>query len=392
MTDSILPPDAALSPIAPQPAAPAAAAASPGPRFERFRFSGSAREYFGIWIVNLFLTVITLGIYSAWAKVRKKRYFYGNTWLADSNFEYHGNPVAILKGRLLAFAAFIGYTLLTHYSPRHGALLLLALMPAVPWIIVRSFAFNAVNSSYRNLRFHFDGRYRGALAAIWPFVLVPLVELWLPDFDPEHQPEGWRDMWPFLITPVVFMLLYPYVVAKVKLLQVNHGRFGTAGFECSATVERFYVVYLLGYLLLATMIAAFGATIWWLATRWMLWSVIVVLTPIFYLATGAIMLAYTRSRIGNLVFNTTSLAGRWQFRSTLEIRRLAVIYATNLLAIAFTLGLMIPWAAVRTARYRADCLALEGDESLDAFVGDMSRQVGAAGEEMGEMFDVDLSL
>lgn len=386
MTDSVLPAADALSSVAPPPALPAAAAASPDPRLQRFRFSGSAGEYFGIWIVNLFLTVITLGIYSAWAKVRKKRYFYGNTWLADSNFEYHGNPVAILKGRLLAFAAFVGYTLLTQYSPRYGALLLLALMPAVPWIIVRSFAFNAVNTSYRNLRFHFDGRYREALAAIWPLFLVPLVELLIPEVDPEHRPQRWQDMWPLLVTPVIFMFLYPYVVAKVKLLQVNRSRFGHADFACRATVGSFYRVYLLTYVLLVVTVAVFSGI------GWILSHLLIVLVPFFYLATGAIVLAYTKSRIGNLVFNTTSLAGGWRFRSTLQMRRLAMIYATNLLAITFTLGLMIPWAAVRTARYRAECLALKGEESLDAFVGDMSRQVNATGEEMGEMFDVDLSL
>ncbi|MEX1058239.1 MAG: DUF898 family protein, partial [Natronospirillum sp.] len=42
-------------------------------------FNGRGGEYFGIWIVNIALTVLTLGIYSAWAKVRNKRYFYGNT-------------------------------------------------------------------------------------------------------------------------------------------------------------------------------------------------------------------------------------------------------------------------------------------------------------------------
>ena len=36
-------------------------------------FHGSARDYFRIWIVNLCLTLLTLGIFSAWAKVRKKR-------------------------------------------------------------------------------------------------------------------------------------------------------------------------------------------------------------------------------------------------------------------------------------------------------------------------------
>lgn len=44
-----------------------------------FRFTGTARQYFGIWIVNLLLTLLTLGVYAARAKVRTKRYFYGNT-------------------------------------------------------------------------------------------------------------------------------------------------------------------------------------------------------------------------------------------------------------------------------------------------------------------------
>ena len=54
-----------------------------------FVFRGTGGEYFGIWIVNLALTVITLGIYSAWAKVRTRRYFYGNTYVAGHAFDYH---------------------------------------------------------------------------------------------------------------------------------------------------------------------------------------------------------------------------------------------------------------------------------------------------------------
>lgn len=56
---------------------------------EKFKFTGNAKEWFGIWIVNLFLSIITLGIYSAWAKVRTKKYFYQNTWVAGHNFNYH---------------------------------------------------------------------------------------------------------------------------------------------------------------------------------------------------------------------------------------------------------------------------------------------------------------
>ncbi|MEO1140896.1 MAG: DUF898 family protein, partial [Pseudomonadota bacterium] len=65
-----------------------------------FSFKGTASEYFGIWIVNLLLSIVTLGIYTAWAKVRRLRYFYGNTWLDGHNFEYHAKPIQILIGRI----------------------------------------------------------------------------------------------------------------------------------------------------------------------------------------------------------------------------------------------------------------------------------------------------
>ena len=73
------------------------------------RFLGTGSEYFRIWIVNLLLTIVTLGIYSAWAKVRRLKYMYRNTQIADSSFDYHGSPIAILKGRLMALVLLIAY-------------------------------------------------------------------------------------------------------------------------------------------------------------------------------------------------------------------------------------------------------------------------------------------
>jgi len=75
---------------------------------ESIQFSGLAQEYFSIWIVNLFFTVVTLGIYSAWAKVRNKRYFYGHTRVHKHNFEYLATPTQILKGRIIAFVPVVG--------------------------------------------------------------------------------------------------------------------------------------------------------------------------------------------------------------------------------------------------------------------------------------------
>src|SRR5579862_8890456 len=81
-----------------------------GPRPpEQLQFTGKGGEYFGIWIVNLLLTLVTLGIYSPWAKVRKMHYFYRNTQLAGSSFDFHGSPVRILVGRAIAIVMFSEY-------------------------------------------------------------------------------------------------------------------------------------------------------------------------------------------------------------------------------------------------------------------------------------------
>jgi uncharacterized membrane protein YjgN (DUF898 family) len=72
-----------------------------------FRFSGSGSEYFRIWIVNVVLSIVTLGIYSAWAKVRRKQYFYGSTRIQGASFEYLADPVKILKGRLIVVGLFM---------------------------------------------------------------------------------------------------------------------------------------------------------------------------------------------------------------------------------------------------------------------------------------------
>ena len=53
----------------------------------QFEFSGKGGEYFRIWIVNLALTILTLGIYSAWAKVRRLQYFHRNTALIGNSFD-----------------------------------------------------------------------------------------------------------------------------------------------------------------------------------------------------------------------------------------------------------------------------------------------------------------
>jgi len=358
-------------------------------RFVPFRFTGSGREYFRIWIVNLFLTLITLGIYSAWAKVRKKRYFYGHTWLAGSNFDYHGQPIAILKGRLIAGALFAAYWAASHFIPRLGTALLLALILLAPWFIVRSMAFNAHYSSYRNLRFGFRADYLDGFRAIWPLVLVPIVTLLLPELDPEDLKTSPKDLWTAFVPLSIFALVYPYAAGSLKLLHINRSRYGTAPLACSAKVPGFYWIWFEGLCvaLVGAMFLGFVAIVFLRVP-----VMGIVFTVLAYVMMMTAVVAYTRSRTTNMVFGATQIDRRMQFISELSATKLAKIYFVNSLAIVISCGLLIPWAIVRVARYRAEALHLVTDIELDEYLSDLSRSVAATGEEMGEMFDIDLSL
>ncbi|MDR2164725.1 MAG: DUF898 family protein [Zoogloeaceae bacterium] len=165
----------------------------------RFQFTGSGGEYFRIWITNLLYTLLTLGMYSAWAKVRREQYFHRNTLLDGSGFDYHGNPVAILKGRMLAGLLLVIYSSSQRFFPWpvYTGVLLLAL-PLLPWLVQRSLVFRARNSSYRGLRFDFHGSYRTACATLLPYALCTIFMLWSAhmvaetEVEPEYTPQSLR--------------------------------------------------------------------------------------------------------------------------------------------------------------------------------------------------------
>src|SRR5215467_2089686 len=106
--------------------------------YHRATFTGTAGEYFGIWIVNILLTIVTFGIYSAGAKVRRKRYFYGNTVVLGETFEYHAKGKQIFIGRLIVFGFFAVLNILTHVAPLLVLILWLVFAVALPWMMMRS--------------------------------------------------------------------------------------------------------------------------------------------------------------------------------------------------------------------------------------------------------------
>lgn len=341
----------------------------------RFRFTGTAREYFGIWIVNTVLKIVTVGIYSAWAKVRKRHWFYGHTLLDGLPFDYLANPRALFKGWLIGVGALGLYSAAGRIDPLLAIPAGIALFLAIPWVIVRSRLFNCRNTSHRSIRFGFRPDYREAYT----------VYAWLP-----------------ILSLLTLGLLYPYTVYRQRRFHVENSSFGSEPFRFDARPRDYYRVYLgasLWFVLILAIIAVAvvlllqGTPVLHSARELhLLLGPMLVLFYIGMLVLSVVFTAYLKVRLTNLTWNGTCL-GAGRFASGLRICDLLWLYVSNLVAIALSLGLMIPWTSVRLARYRFAHLAFVHDGPPERFLAGLQEGgVGAAGDELAELFDINVEI
>ncbi len=366
----------------PQPIPAENTAAMPAPLVLEFR--GNAREYFRIWAVNLCLTLLTLGIFSAWAKVRKKRYFYSHTTLDGTPFQYLGQPLPILKGRIVAVILFLLYYAAANFFTGLMPYVLVAGLALAPWVVVRSAAFNARYSAFRNMTFRFDARYRDAAWTLYWLGLIPLLVA-------GSLFEWWGNLWLAAAAYAVFGLTFPWWTRGLKRFLVGHTGFGGVNGVLSVTGGQFFKIYLLAGLIMSAVGAVIGLLGAAAFSKVKSAEAAVFLFMIPAYAGYVLAFAFVQARSSNLVWNSTRL-GPLRFESTLKARGLAKLYLTNALGILATVGLLIPWAVVRTLKYRADHLRVRLEGELAEFRGSRATSVQAAGAEVGEFFDVDLSL
>jgi uncharacterized membrane protein YjgN (DUF898 family) len=383
-----------------------------------FTFTGKGGEYFGIWIVNVILSIVTLGIYSAWAKVRRLQYFHRNTQVLDSSFDFHGRPIDILKGRLIAFGAYVAYAVLAKFSPVASIILALLLFAVIPYFAYKSLRFRLHNTSWRQVRFKFLGKVPGAYSAFFG--------------------------WPIAAMMSAYALL-PFAHHQANTYTLGNSSLGTTLAKFKANVGDFYKVYLKTLGLFLLYIVAVVALSWLVISKSSFdmksifsgmaqatldadakaadnneeeeeeettpgvsdkkvdqtakdvskLALLASLLPLailgFYLLAFLLIGPYFNARINNVIWNGTTL-GPLRFESALSARKLSWITITNFLGIVLSLGFFKPFAAVRVAKYRVDCLKLVAAGPIAAHVQAIAGDVNARGEEVAEMFDVDIGL
>ncbi len=332
-----------------------------------FVFHGEAREYFRVWIVNTLLTLLTVGLYSAWAKVRKRRYLRGNTELMGHRFDYLANPPRILAGNILVALMFLAYMIVGEVYPavRIGAIVAGAVL--LPWVVVRSLSFNAHNTTYRGMRFY------------------------------SRQTYGWAAMtfigqWVIII--ITLGIYYPAWVRNRKKFVINSHRLGDAFFSFDSASGPFYATYIIsGCMIFGAVMLGGMITSLFVFTHPGRVPTPLELAPFFLLYGFALFCSkhFVYARLFNQVWNQTRL-DEHRFSATLSTGKWFRLQMGNLFALIFSCGLLYPWTTIRSARYAISCLHFIPAGPIEKITRLGKSDGSAVGETAAEFVGLDIGL
>ncbi|MDR2341719.1 MAG: DUF898 domain-containing protein [Campylobacteraceae bacterium] len=332
-----------------------------------FEFRGNALDFFKIWFVNLVLTIITLGIYGAWAKVRNYQYIYGNTFLGNHSFEYTANPVKILTGRLIVIGVYIPFFIASEFGFFEVAgIIFILFLSFIPLLLRQALLFRAKYTRFHGLAF----RYRGTIGSFYGFFILHI-----------------------FLNIVTMGIIFPLTHNRFKKLIISNTYYGDSNLSFQGGAEKFFFVYYIKMLLLSLVFFVIVGTIVAIVALFFKTtpSAGVFLIIFIYFATIIFSFVFQGSLdawIGKVVYNDTFIR-EYRMLNEWSALKFSWIYFSNFFAIVFSLGLLYPWAKIRIIKYKLENMGFE-DLNLNVFSGQTEQNRSAIGEEAADFFDFDI--
>ena len=336
------PPPPRIPPPPPPPPPPVPVGWDPGPPaagadVNRLSFHGVGGSLFGIHIVNVFLTIVTLGVFYFWGKARVRRYLWSQTAIAGDRFAFHGTGREMLLGFLKAVLIFavplIALSIVYNSPSVWGVVRALAYFLAYvigtvfyPLAIVGARRYRLSRSSWRGIRFSFRGSGK-------EFIRLFFVQS--------------------LLTGVTLGLWYPVFDTKRYAFLTSNSWFGNRRFDFDGSSFQLFKSFLLA----------------------------LILTPF---TLGLCWFWYVAKKRRFFWGHTTFGAARYQYAATGGA--ILLLMLLNLIIIVATLGLGWPWAKVRSARFLARNLTLVGPLELESIQQD-AQAASATGEGLAGLLD-----
>lgn len=351
-------------------------------------FLGSGASYFGIWLVNVLLTIITLGLFLPWALVRSRRYFYACTELEGARFSYHATGSSVFIGWVCIMALYIIFLVNIAHENMVLALCMIGLFVLFfPWLVTQGLRYQMLMTEINNVRFSF---YASPLRAWWVMLGCPLlimaasVVIFSLLLSGSMSAGSYTAIFVGIGIGTLVLLLGSAVMQGVYMAQwygmlVNNLTYGTQKFAGAFSMKKCIVIALCSMLLLVPFVAVMMVIIIPAFITLMQYSYVaggdpeqlammagplygkIMLSYLVYFLGIMVCFSFAFVKMRNYIYGQVTLAQTIRFSSTVTIGRVLWLTVTNLLVCMITLFLAYPWAKVRFTRYVLENTHVHGE-------------------------------
>jgi len=308
-----------------------------------FKFDGKGWPLFKLYISNLLLTILTLGIYYFWAKVKTKKFFYNHTVFQNGRFDYHVTGkekfIAFLKGVLvvgvLYGVLFFGLTrLLQKLGVDQTASIIIIVLVfyagfflILPAVIYGIWKFRLARSSWNSVHFRFYGRTKDIYKIVLKGIFFSLFTLGI---------------------------YTPWYTANIRRYMIGNSAIGSSKFSYDGNGKELFWIMFTGFLLTLVTLGFYAS---WFSAKLERYH-------------------WKHTTFQDIRF-VSRMAGLGLFSRILG----------SMLITVLTLGLALPWATIMIQKYTIECLAMEGRADTAAIEASPDTHAGAFSEGMSEAAD-----
>ena len=381
-------------------------------------FTGTGGEYFRVWIVNVLLSVVTLGLYTPVARRRTAQWFYGHTLVAGTPLEFTAQQRKMVVGFLLFAGLYIAFQLASETGQDTAVvLMMLAAAALAPYFWASAMRFRLNATRWRGVRLQFTAGWAEVYRAAWP--LFALAAVWAIVFlvigamaGDEESPQA--RLPPDAVAKILGLLALGIVASVMALMRLEfnaksllvrrarvggqEGRwkpvFGDFVRIWLATVG----VFLAGAVAVIVVAVVVAGGSFAMVDRARSPGLGAVLFIVGMAIAGLFMLvlvsgparAYREARLFKLVWGNTGVSRVARFKCGLRVRSYVVLRVRNLLLTLLTLGFFRPFALVSEYRMKCESVTLHVKGSLDQLAGQLAREEEGLGDAIAAAAGLDL--
>ena len=192
----------------------------------RLVYDGKGGQLYKIWIINLLLKMVTLGIYSFWGKTRLRKYIVNSFSLLGDRFEYTGTGGELFRGFLKALPIIIIlYAPFIIWEPKKHPAVQLMFLPIfflISAAIYASLRYKFSRTTWRGIRGHLTG-------SAFQYALLKMRR--------------------GLLNGITLGIIIPYSDIKTQKYIIDHTHFGSAKAEFNGDASKLMGINILTLLL-----------------------------------------------------------------------------------------------------------------------------------------------